>query len=194
MVEELHPAARRIDPRDAKLEALIGYIAEQSEGDRHFGLTKLNKMLWFIDLEAYRSLGETVSEQTYQKLPEGPAPRRMLPVLKRLKAEGKVAEREIERYGFKLRKVFAIELVEPSTFSAEAVAIIHTVITRYRNTNGTELSKLSHLYPGYDRIMMNDTMPLGRALIGSGPLTEQDLEIAADLQPVAAEYLAGQPT
>ena len=85
MVEELHPAARRIDPRDAKLEALIGYIAEQSEGDRHFGLTKLNKMLWFIDLEAYRSLGETVSEQTYQKLPEGPAPRRMLPVLKRTK-------------------------------------------------------------------------------------------------------------
>jgi hypothetical protein len=55
-------------------------IATRSEGDEPFGAVKLNKLLFYADFFAYVKFGECITGQEYQKLAQGPAPRRMLPV------------------------------------------------------------------------------------------------------------------
>ena len=52
-----------------KLRELILYLARESEGDDYFGVVKLNKLLFYIDFEAYRRFGKSVTEQEYQALP-----------------------------------------------------------------------------------------------------------------------------
>jgi len=46
---------------DSKFKELLLYVAEQSVGDPHFGKTKLNKILYYIDFQAHGVLGEPVT-------------------------------------------------------------------------------------------------------------------------------------
>lgn len=70
-----------IDSRPDKLRQLILLISRASEGDSPFGSVKLNKILFFSDLTAYRRWGRTISGEEYQKLEHGPSPKRMKPLL-----------------------------------------------------------------------------------------------------------------
>ena len=71
-----------------KLRELVLYIAEQSECDSAFGMTKLNKLLFFSDFQAYLSTGNAITGEEYQKLPNGPAPRKILPVMQSMQDGG----------------------------------------------------------------------------------------------------------
>ena len=62
-------AWRTIDPQ-AKFRELILWLCAVSETDPTFGATKLNKLLFFIDLESLRQFGQTITDQEYQKLPQ----------------------------------------------------------------------------------------------------------------------------
>ena len=74
------PLKRIKTPDDAKLEELIILIASRSEDDPRFGSTKLNKLLFFADFLAYVKRGEAITNHVYMRLPNGPAPRAMLPI------------------------------------------------------------------------------------------------------------------
>ena len=92
---------------DKKLAELILHVAIKSEGDPRFGMVKLNKLLFFADLEAYRRLGRSISDAVYQRLEEGPAPRRMFPVLKAMTHTDEIAQRDDSYFGYNQRKIFA---------------------------------------------------------------------------------------
>jgi len=47
---------------DTKLKELILLLARESEGDPHFGATKLNKELFYTDFLAYLNFGQAVTE------------------------------------------------------------------------------------------------------------------------------------
>src|SRR5262245_17319205 len=85
--------------RDARLREIILLIAMRSEGDEPFGAVKLNKLLFYADFLSYVKFGESITGQEYQALPQGPAPRRMLPVLQRMQKNGVLAIRENDYYG-----------------------------------------------------------------------------------------------
>ena len=55
-------------PNDHKFKELILYIAEKSEGDRTFGATKLNKILFYSDFLAFLELGKAITWHRYQRL------------------------------------------------------------------------------------------------------------------------------
>ena len=48
-----------------KLGELIVYIVENSLGDPYFGKTKLNKILFAADFEAYRQRGRSITGADY---------------------------------------------------------------------------------------------------------------------------------
>ena len=78
-----------------KLRGLILHICIRSEDDEAFGAVKLNKLLFFSDFLAFVRLGKAITGQEYQKLDHGPAPRRMLLVIREMERSGVIRQRNV---------------------------------------------------------------------------------------------------
>jgi hypothetical protein len=73
---------------ERKLTELIVYVADRLRSDRADGATKLNKVLFFADFAHVRKHRRPITGAEYQKLPYGPAPRRLMPIRKALVSAG----------------------------------------------------------------------------------------------------------
>src|ERR1700720_1644773 len=71
-----------------RLREAILYVSHACEAAPLFGLVKLNKILWRADFESFAERGQPITGRQYQRLPQGPAPVEMLPLLNEMQAEG----------------------------------------------------------------------------------------------------------
>lgn len=179
--------------RDEKLRELILLFAELSEGDEYFGATKLNKLLFFADAQAYLSLGRTITGQEYQRLPQGPAPRQMVPVLDDMKSKQELAERPRSLYGKPQRKFFALREANPETFTVEEMDIAFRVLSQYRNWNATDMSRASHECLAWQLVEDGETIPFAMLLIGDREVTPEERRRGLLLEEAARECLARIP-
>jgi hypothetical protein len=166
---------------DQKFRELIIYTCLQSEDDQWFGATKLNKLLFNIDIEAYRRFGRTISEQEYQKLPHGPAPRRLVPIIEEMKANGELQVREIPIGSAVQRRAFAWRNADLGVFSPEEVSIIDSVICRFKHFTARMISLQSHDFLGWQLAEEGETIPLGVAFISDRALTREEKAYACEL-------------
>src|SRR5690242_1312364 len=58
----------------ARLRELILYIAERLKDDPNFGKTKLVKVLFYSDFDAYRETGQPITGTPYLHMERGPYP------------------------------------------------------------------------------------------------------------------------
>src|SRR5665213_2629173 len=65
-----------------RLRELILYVSEKCEKSTRFGMIKLNKIIWRADFTAFEARRSPITGAGYQRLPLGPAPIEMRPVLK----------------------------------------------------------------------------------------------------------------
>src|SRR5207248_11009368 len=82
-------------PDERKLAELILYISQKCANDPTFGATKLNKILCYSDFVFYAYYDRGITNVEYQKLPNGPAPRRLIPVRDKLIKNGDLALQEV---------------------------------------------------------------------------------------------------
>ena len=170
---------------DEKLSELILHICIRSEDDEAFGAVKLNKLLFFSDFLAYLRLGRAITGQDYQKLDHGPAPRRMLPILKRMEQRSAIRQRPNEFYGMEQTRTIALEEPDLSKFTAEEIALVDTVVAHFRGKTACQVSDESHQFLGWELAEKGETIPYPVALIGRRELTAQDHRIAKELASVA---------
>lgn len=71
-----------------RLREAVLYVSNACRDAERFGLVKLNKIIWRADFESFAQRGQPVTGRQYQRLPQGPAPVEMLPVLDELQADG----------------------------------------------------------------------------------------------------------
>src|SRR5438034_10969942 len=90
MEEDLTFKFEEIDGQ-ARLRELILYVSQRCANDPTFGATKLNKILFYADFFSYFRFGEPIAGIEYQRLPNGPAPKQLLPVRRQMLAEGDLA-------------------------------------------------------------------------------------------------------
>jgi hypothetical protein len=90
---------------EAKFTELVLYVADRLGPDRAGGATKLNKVLFFADHAHVRRTGSPITGAEYQKLPQGPAPRRLKPVRERLVARGEARIERAEFLGYELHRL-----------------------------------------------------------------------------------------
>src|SRR4051812_27108052 len=109
--------------QDIRFRELILFIARESERDEHFGATKLNKILFYSDFWAYRKLGRSITEQPYTKLPKGPAPKRLVPVVRAMERERICATAERDFFGRTQKVLLALREPDLSVFSGAEIAI-----------------------------------------------------------------------
>lgn len=170
---------------EEKLKELIVYISEKSEDDPSFGDTKLNKILFFSDFLSYGAHGRPITGAVYQKLPYGPAPRRLLPARDALKKEKAV---ETVQKGRALKRTVTVNRRAANTrlFSQDELDVVDEVIELLRDMNGYAVSELSHrLSAGWNLAEIKEDIPYDSIFLSVGEeLTPYEIERG---QKLAAE-------
>jgi hypothetical protein len=184
--------ATKIRPQDRKLAELILFISERSEGDARFGAVKLNKLLFDADFLAYLHHGSSVTGQEYQKLHNGPAPRRLMPVRDALIAAGILAVREAEYHNRNQDRTFALREADLGGFTAEEVALVTDVIAANWDRNAAEINHLSYGYHGWEDVELGATIPYEIALLSDRPPTDRDVRRCRAASRRAAAALEGR--
>lgn len=185
------PAKGHPQPDDEKLKELIVYLSILSEGDRFYGAIKLNKLLFYADFMAYLRFGKSITGQEYQRLEHGPAPRRLRPVVERMKKAGDIIVREETFGGFRQVRTLAKREPELALFSGPEVALIDETIHRFRQLSATDISEKSHDFLGWKLAELGETIPYSVALIGARKPTAREQAQGRHLRKFAKEVLSG---
>ncbi len=152
---------------EEKLAELILYIAERIEDDPTGGATKINKILYFSEFAHVRAHGAPITGVRYQKLPRGPAPRRLRPIRDQLIANGD-AELRIDTYfGYPLHRLVAKRRADPSRFEQSERDTVDQVIDALRGKTADEVSKMSHRDKAWDIVDLYDDIPFASAFLAS---------------------------
>ena len=184
-------ARKQQKPDDEKLRELILYIADLSSQDIHFGAIKLNKLLFYADFLAYQRFGQSITGQEYQALPQGPAPRRLKPILERMQRNGDLRIQPTRRFNRIQKRPVVGRGADLSKFSNEERDLIRETIARFWNMNATQISEESHMFLGWQLASEGETIPYSSVLIGNRKPTEREMRKAYALQKLAREVLAG---
>lgn len=150
-----------------KFKELILYLADQSGDDPGFAMTKLNKLLYFCDFEAFRKLGHSITGARYQKLEWGPAAREFVPLHEEL-LKDQWARIERRRRGEYEQRVTVSTGADPSVFSEDELAVIADVIAELRPFDATGASEASHEQsPGWNAADEFELIPYETARIST---------------------------
>lgn len=160
-----------------KFRELVLYVARETESDPKCGKTKLYKILFYSDFWAYQKLGHSISGQDYQKLKNGPAPRRAFPEIQAMVAAGLCAWAVRDHFGKKQEKLIALREPELGGFTGEEIAIVRDVIQMLWKFGATEVSELSHRFMGWQLAEHRETIPYSTVALGEPrPPTETEIE------------------
>jgi hypothetical protein len=142
---------------EAKLRELILYIADRCFDDRYFGAIKLNKILYYADFEAFRRHGKPITGVKYQRLDEGPAPKRLVPIRNEMIEKEELFVKPIETIKGTRHKLIALRKPDLDIFTANEIAIVDQVIHTLWNKTAKQVSKSTHgitwhVYKNHDLI------------------------------------------
>jgi hypothetical protein len=171
------------DKAHRKMKELVLYFAIKSERDPRFSAIKLNKLLFYCDFTAYRQLGHSITGRCYQKLPFGPAPVDMLPIVDQMKQEGDCIDVEREHLGFRQKRLMALRPPEVSVFSVEELYLADQIVADLWESSGREVSDLSHDFIGWKVAHLNEIIPYETVFLGDPtlPLSDEDIEFCRRL-------------
>ncbi len=158
-----------------KFREMILYVARRAEHDPRCGATKLNKILFYADFWAYRSLGRSISGRAYRKQEFGPVPHRMPQTVEGMAAKGDCAWAKRDYHGRELKKLLPLREAELSLFDSQEIDLIGRVIDELWELNATEVSDLSHRFVGWQSASMGDEIPYETVFLGEpAPLGKED--------------------
>ncbi len=168
--------ARQWPEDEQKMKELILYISQKCADDPTFGSVKLNKILYFSDFLAYAYYGAPITGFEYQKLPNGPAPRRLLPVRKQLMESGELGIQEVPiRSGYVQKRTVNLRPPNLDVFSAKQIALVDAVIEALASADATTVSTWSHMMLGWKVAEMNKTIPYETIFLTDEPPNEIDI-------------------
>jgi hypothetical protein len=165
-----------------KFKELIVYLSQRSGGDPGFAATKLNKLMYFCDFEAYRRLGHSITGARYQKLEWGPAAVEFLPLQDELFRDQRARLEERERGGHTQRVTVPLSPADAAVFLPEEIEVIERVIENLRPFDATGSSDLSHRESaGWNAVEEREVIPYGTAVFSMRKIPQEDIDRARQL-------------
>jgi hypothetical protein len=166
---------------DVKLDILVHYVCARCDNPSDLGATKLNKVLWYSDVLAFATLGESITGAIYIKRQFGPVPKHILDSRARLEASNAIVVRDAPYGGGYLQKQFiALRAPDISMFSPEQISIVDGVLQEIcRNHTATSISQLSHDIV-WQSAEIGEEIPMSAAAFagGIGEIDEVDMSWA----------------
>jgi hypothetical protein len=165
----------------SRLRQLILYVSTRCMGARHFGLIKLNKIIWKADFDSFAAREVPVTGREYRRQKFGPVPREMKPLHDDMLRQGAI---RIER------RVYADDIVELRTvpqdipdlslFTDDDMSYVDASISHYWRMTGTESSDESHGVAWRTR-RDGDPMPYESAILSNRELSPSQRRRVVDL-------------
>lgn len=132
-----------------KFAELLVYVASGVENESTNGDTKLNKLLYFADVEAFRRTGKPISGARYKHQQRGPIAAPLVPVREELEGSRlEVSERRIGATGVQ-RRTKAIDDPDTAVFAEGETEIIDEVVERFRGCTAKQMEDFAHKEPAW---------------------------------------------
>ena len=166
-----------------KLAELIMFFARESEKDRLFGSTKLNKLLFLADFLAYGYLGMPITGAKYvhQKRGPTPSPDEFLPTREYLLNNGRLRIIEEDAYfGIRKRPVASkTDTPDMTKFSQKEIEIAYEALETLKHMGNVDSELWSHKFIGWLYTDEGQEIPYSTAYLWQGvPLSVEDHEWA----------------
>ncbi len=182
------PKLRKWHEDEARYIELVLYICQKCATDPKFGATKLNKILYFSDFLAYAQLGKPITGFEYQRLVNGPAPRRMLPMREEMERKRLLGVQLIALKGGRTQhRVVNLRPPSLAVFDAAEISLVDRIIEELWDLDAEAVSDLSHRMMGWKLADLGETIPYETVFISSEPLTETDVQRARELRRMVHE-------
>ena len=143
-----------------KLAEAILYLCEQSSEDPDFGETKLVKLLYFADCDAFERRGTPITGSTYLHLPNGPVPENWDAVRSSMESGGDITiQTESSAGGHGLKRAAANRSLRPGALSEEETASLDRQIARFATFNAGEIVSYSRRRLGWRATQHPEPVP-----------------------------------
>jgi uncharacterized phage-associated protein len=167
-----------------KFAELLVYVASGTEHEATSGDTKLNKLLYFADVTAYRRTGQPISGARYKHQKRGPIATPLVPVRRELNGSRLDVSKHEFGNGAVQTRTKALDDADVSIFEDGEREIIDEVIKRFQGCNAKEMEDFAHEEPAW-RITENE----GDMTYRSSLLVRQASPVAIDHGKQLAERL-----
>jgi hypothetical protein len=127
-----------------RLRELILYISKKCASDPTFGATKLNKLLFYADFVSYYRFGEPIAGLEYQRLPNGPAPKQLVPVRERMLEGGEIEMQKTTFFNKQQHRCVPKREPDLARFTGRDIALLDEMIQGFWGKSATEVSEFSH--------------------------------------------------
>lgn len=157
---------------EARLAELIMFVANRVLGDSMFGLTKVNKVIFFADFEAYRRTGQSITGAVYQRLDQGPCAHQFMPALESLGDDVREVQRQTPA-GTR-RELVPLRDAKVDLFTGPEIALVDEIIDWFRPMTARQASDQSHETMAYRLTYDRDEVPYGAAVLSSDRPSVED--------------------
>ena len=153
-----------------RMRQLILYVAQKLADAPHFGVLKLNKVLWRADFRSFAARAVPVTGREYRRLEFGPAPREMPALQRDMLARGLIRlDRTVAEDGKVEQRTVPLAMPDLTLFDADDLAFVDDSIRYYHPMTGAETSDDSHGAAWKSR-NNGDPMPYELAYLSDAPL------------------------
>ncbi|MGH2939322.1 MAG: Panacea domain-containing protein [Solirubrobacterales bacterium] len=153
-----------------KFAEMLLYVVSQVEHDNTNGDTKLNKLLYYADVTAYRKTGRAISGARYKHQTHGPIAIALWPVREELEEQErlKVSENRLPNNAVQ-RRTYALDEVDTDLFDDGELEIVDEVIERFRGCKAEEMAAFAHEEPAWRMTEDEEEMTYRSSLLVRNP-------------------------
>lgn len=127
-----------------KFKNVLLYILEKCAGKPNVGETVLYKLLYFSDFNYFELYEEHLSGAKYKKLPFGPVPQKMNPIINQMIEEEKLKRIKTAFHGFPQTRYLPLEKANLKLLKASETEVLDRVIDQFSDWSATAISNYSH--------------------------------------------------
>lgn len=157
----MNGSAKRFRQETDKIKELILYISRECAGTKHFGMVKLNKMIFASDRECYAQTGRPITGAQYKKQKQGPTLYPMVPILKEMVKAGEVEIVEEMLGEWPQKRTIAKREPNLSVFSKEELCAIGKWIRKLQPLTASQVRDLFHEEAFWELLQYKDSIPYG---------------------------------
>lgn len=173
---------------EQKLKELIVYISTKCSDDVKYGVTKLNKILFYSDFLYYLKRQKAITDCSYVHLPYGPAPDDMDRLLTNMTGTD-IGFSVVSAGPYTQNKIVALREPNLSSFDPDMIshvdAVINAVSNNKKSLSATQLSGISHEIMGWVVTENGEKIPYNTVFV-----KDKKYQVATNWEKSRAKELA----
>jgi hypothetical protein len=169
-----------IADRELRFKELTLYVSSECLDDPTYSRTKLFKILFYADFEAFGNYGDPITGVPYKKWPFGPAPASYSRIQAEMLRDRTIRVVQRRVYDHVQQRVLPLRDPSVDLFSASQISIVDRWIRFFWNKSAREVSRYSH-GKAWKLASNNQGIPYEAVFISDEPVTFDDVERVREL-------------